>query len=270
MRLAVVSDIHGNLAALDEVLADIASLGVDRTVNLGDILSGPLWVNETAERLMALALPTIAGNHERQLLGVPRDRMSATDAHAASVLEAEARAWLAGLPATLQLSTEVFCCHGTPASDLEYFLETVTPDFALAGAAGVRAATLCEAAERAGAAMAGVPNALILCGHTHVARVTRLPDGRLVVNPGSVGLPAYDDDHPYPHVVEAGSPHACYAVVERQVAGWSVATRRVAYDWESAARLADSRDRADWAHALRTGCADRRVFGDRAVKSPAQ
>ena len=55
---------------------------------------------------------------------------------------------------------------------------------------------------------------LILCGHTHIARAVRLRDGRLIVNPGSVGSPGYRDVHPYKHVVEAGSPDARYAILE--------------------------------------------------------
>lgn len=253
MKLAAISDIHGNLPALEAVLADIAGAGVDLTVNLGDILSGPLWVAETAERLMALDLPTISGNHERQLLTLPRERMGASDAHAAAQLDDRRRAWLAWLPKTLRLSDEVLCCHGTPDSDLVYFLETVTPDYAGPGTSGLRAATQAEAGQRAGAAMRGVPHAVILCGHTHVPRVMRLADGRLVVNPGSVGLQAYDDMHPHPHVVENGSPHARYAVLSRLDAGWQVELRSVPYDTEPAARLADSRQRPDWADALRSG-----------------
>ena len=74
MKVAAISDIHGNLPALDAVLADIATQSVDVIVNLGDILSGPLWGAATADRLMPLELPTIAGNHERQLLTLPRER----------------------------------------------------------------------------------------------------------------------------------------------------------------------------------------------------
>jgi len=155
----------------------------------------------------------------------------------------------------LALSDEVFCCHGTPTSDLVYFLETTLAGFEGTGrgANGVRAATLGEATERAGTALAGAAHGLILCGHTHVPRALRLADGRLIVNPGSVGLQGFDDDHGHPHVIETGAPHARYALLERSAHGWHVGLRAVAYDWERAARRADREGRPDWAHALRTG-----------------
>jgi len=149
-RWAVVSDIHGNLPALQAVLAEIARARVGLTVNLGDIVSGPLWPRETAAALRALALPTIRGNHERQLLTLPRESMGAADAFAAAQLAGDDRDWLAGLPATLDLGSGVWCCHGTPASDLEYFLETVMPDFGRHGSPGVRAARADEVAARLG------------------------------------------------------------------------------------------------------------------------
>jgi predicted phosphodiesterase len=255
MRLAAVSDIHGNLPALDAVLADIAAHGVDLIVNLGDILSGPLWAGRTADRLMALELPTIAGNHERQLLTHARSKMSASDAHTFDELEPHHRAWIAGLPATMAVTDEVFCCHGTPTSDLTYFLETIEPGFAGVGRGfnGVRAATVAEATERAGRALAGMAHGLILCGHTHVPRMLALADGRLIVNPGSVGLQGFDDTHVHPHVIETRSPHARYAILERRPAGWDVSLRAVAYDWQAAAQRAEVEGRPDWADALRTG-----------------
>jgi predicted phosphodiesterase len=249
MRLAVVSDIHGNLPALQAVQADFRRAGVNGVVNLGDCLSGPLWPAETARHLMALAWPTIRGNHERQLLDHERERMGSSDRIAREQLDDAALAWVAALPLTLWPADGVFACHGTPASDLAYFLETVTADLGRDGSPGVRLATAAEAAARAGEVQAG----LILCGHTHTPRCVALADGRLVVNPGSVGLQAYDDDHPHAHRVEIGSPHARYAIVESAAHGWQVQLRAVAYDWEAAARRAEAHGRGDWADALRTG-----------------
>lgn len=72
MRIEAISDVHGTLAALEAVLADIAAQSVDVVVNLGDLLSGAVQPRETAERLREPDLPTVRGNHERQLLTFPR------------------------------------------------------------------------------------------------------------------------------------------------------------------------------------------------------
>ncbi|MBY0241038.1 MAG: metallophosphatase family protein [Burkholderiaceae bacterium] len=243
MRLAAISDIHGNLWALEAVLADIARRGADVIVNLGDILSGPLLPGETADRLMALALPTIAGNHERQVLTQAPERMGASDLYAHQQLTPRQRAWLAGLPPTLRLNQDVQMVHGTPGSDLVYWLETVTAE------QGMRPATPAEVVARC----AGAQAPLVLCGHTHVPRAVQLDDGRLIVNPGSVGLQAYDDAMPYPHLVENGTPHARYALLEQGVLGWQVELVAVPYDWRAAAALAARNGRPDWEIALRTG-----------------
>ena len=74
MRIAVLADIHGNLLALDAVLDDLKHRGgADITVNLGDCVSGPLWPRETMERLQALDLPTVRGNHDRRVAQDPAD-----------------------------------------------------------------------------------------------------------------------------------------------------------------------------------------------------
>lgn len=243
MRIAAISDVHGNLLALDAVLADIAHHGVDVTVNLGDLLSGALWPGRTADRLLELGLPTVRGNHERQVLTTPVERMGPSDRLAHDSLGPEHRAWLAGLPLTLELDGDVLAFHGSPTDDLTYLLHTVE-------AAGAREATTDEVVDRLGL-HAG--RRLLLCGHTHLPRSHRLPTGALVVNPGSVGWPAYDDDAPHPHVMEAGTPHARYALVDDAGGRWDVTFREVAYDWDCAADVAAGNGRPDVAHALRTG-----------------
>jgi predicted phosphodiesterase len=264
-RIAIVSDIHGNLPALEAVWAEIEAAAPALVVNLGDIASGPLWPLETVRWLMAheAADParwrTIAGNHERQALAPDVARMGASDAFAARALGAPERAWLAALPATRWLLDDVLLCHGTPASDLVYFMESVTSGFGVDGQRGIRAATATEFSERAagtpaGDARSGLAASLILCGHTHVPRAMALPGGPLVVNPGSVGLQAYDGDHPLPHVVENGSPDARWALVERDRRGaWHVQLRTTPYDWTAAATRAQTNGRGDWADALASG-----------------
>ena len=121
MRLALVSDIHGNLPALLAVLADAGV--VDAWINLGDILSGPLWPAETADWLMAQEKGqppwlTMAGNHERQVLTQPLARMGASDRHTAERLLPAHRAWIAALPPQLQPLPGLLCVHGTPASEI--------------------------------------------------------------------------------------------------------------------------------------------------------
>jgi hypothetical protein len=194
---------------------------------------------------MAAALLTVRGNHERQLLTTPPDRMApgGSDRLAHDTISDRHRAWLAGLPLSLEVADGVLAFHGSPTDDLTYLLETVEES-------GARPATEHEVLARLGP-HADTP--LLLCGHTHLQREMRLPSGGLVVNPGSVGWPAYADDVPHPHVMEAGTPHARYAVVDDVSGTWQARFHLVDYDWAAAARIAESNARPDVARALRTG-----------------
>ena len=256
MKLAVLSDIHGNLPALEAVLEELEGEHVDAVLNLGDILSGPLMPRETADFLMARDFVTIAGNHERQVLeihdaGTTPD-LRTSDGYAVAQLQPRHVEWLRSLPPTLRFSDEVLLVHGTPSTDLVYWLETVTSDFGREGAPGMRAASADEVAQRMDAG-AGVGRArLALCGHSHVPRVVQ-SGSTLVVNPGSVGLQAYEGDHVARHRTEIGSPHARYAIVEQRRQGWSARLCSTAYDWQAMARLAARNARPEWAHALATG-----------------
>ena len=242
MRLAFVSDLHGNLDALEAVVADLAEVAPDLVVNLGDCLSGPLDAAATCDRLIDLGWPTLRGNHDRQLLDRPLDRMGASDAATRPTLSDRHLAWLAALPATLAPAPGVLAFHGAPADDLAYVAEEVTAE-------GVRLRS-----REAMAAILGPSEArLLVGGHTHLPRLIDLGDGRLYLNPGSIGLPAYEDDEPHFHVMETGNPCAAYAVVDLVPSGPRVAFRTVAYDTAPAVARARAAGRDDWAEALATG-----------------
>lgn len=234
MRLAVVSDVHANRLALEAVLADMKAQGVDAIVNLGDHLAGPLDPAGTADMLMGLGALTIAGNHDRDM-GFSAPGTFTVDRFASARLDARHVEWLRGLPQTAVYEGTVFLCHGTPRSDVECWLDGywTNRETRLPGEAEVT-----EKAE-------GLDFPVFLCGHTHLARAVRLRDGRLVVNPGSVGLQTVH-----------GSPDARYAVLERRNGTWSVALRAIPYDSAGAAAMAVANGFAHWHDALATGWSD--------------
>ena len=75
MRFAAIADIHGNYLALEAVLADIRTQGVDAIINLGDMVSGPLDARRTMDVLMALDAVHVLGNHDRYLIDRPHEKM---------------------------------------------------------------------------------------------------------------------------------------------------------------------------------------------------
>jgi predicted phosphodiesterase len=178
MKFAAIADVHGNRLALEAVLGDIAALCISEVVNLGDHLSGPLEARRTADLLIERGFPSIRGDQDRRLVeldpvGAGASRMDYKQ------LDRCHLDWLAGQPPTMVYRDEVFLCHGAPQNDATYWLDRVSDD-------GIVHATPIEAVE---AEAHGIAASLILCGHTHIPRVVRLRDGRLVVNPGSVGCP---------------------------------------------------------------------------------
>jgi putative phosphoesterase len=244
MRIAVIADIHGNVRALEAVHADLGRHSPDVVVNLGDNVSGPLQAAATADILIDQNYVNIRGNHDRQLIDRSPPKMGLSDRAAHGQLNDRHLAWLAGLPATRMLGEDVLLCHGSPDDDLEYLLEQIDGD-------RIRLASPERIQER----LRNVRAALILCGHTHIPRIVSLPGGVCVVNPGSVGLPAYDDTSPVQHYVETGSPHARYAIIDWGPKPIAIDFINLEYDWESASKDAAQANRKDWAKALATGYA---------------
>ena len=232
MRLAVISDVHGNALALDAVLADIARQGVDAILCLGDNVSGPVDPAGAAERLMGIGGLSVRGNHDRWTVDLSLAGSGSVDAFARSQMSPAQLGWLAALPASAVHAGSVFLCHGTPDDDEATWLD----NFHIS-----RTTTLPDEAQVA--ALAGaLDHEIMLCGHTHIARSVRLLDGRLIVNPGSVGMQ-----------LVIGSPDARYGIIERRAAGWQTSLLAVPYDHVEAARLAAANGFPQWAASLTNG-----------------
>ncbi len=207
MRVAALYDVHGNLPALEAVLAEVEALEVDAVVVGGDVAIGPMPA-ESLDRLLSLGERALflRGNGDREIaadppgagsgLWVERTRWSAAQ------LARGQRAWLAALPDTQSVEVDglgpALFCHGSPRSD-EEILTRISPE------------------ARVAAALTGVVEDVVVCGHTHV-QFDRKAAGKRLVNAGSVGMP-YE-----------ARPGAYWALL-----GPNVELRRTPYDLEAAA-----------------------------------
>ena len=218
MATAVLYDVHGNLAALEAVLAEVERAGVSEYVLGGDYATFGPWPRETAERLEALpAIVRIRGNVERWLREepkVPEDAkplVTAAVAAAREALGAELVRRLYELPERAELDG-MLVCHGSPLSDVDSFARK--PE---------------DGEERL---LVGEAGRTILFGHSHVQFRRPGPDGTLLVNPGSVGMPL------------DGDPRAAWALYE----DGEIDLRRTEYDVERAA--AQMRTFGEWAEPI--------------------
>lgn len=231
MRFAIISDVHGNYCALDAVLADIARRGVDATLNLGDVLAGPFDPIAVADRLMAESLPTVRGNHDRWIADGREDDW-AVDAWVRQAITRHHLEWLRSFPATRVFEDEVFMSHATPQDDITFWMDRFDDTH------GVVSMPRDYIEDRA----SGIDYPVLLCGHSHVPRTVRLADGRLLVNPGSVGLPFM-----------IGSPDAHYGIIEKRNGQWSAELISIPYDKTPAMEQAHSLGFPGFATALQTG-----------------
>ena len=241
-KIAILSDIHGNIIALEKVVKDLKTRQVDTVFNLGDHVSGPLWPKETICYLMNRDWIHILGNHDRQLVTQASRYLGLSDSFAYKQLNGVELEWLRSLPPSMEIQKELLLIHGTPSSDTTYLLETIEQG-------RTRLAAQYEIEDRLGETKSHI----ILCGHTHVPRIVEVSANKLIVNPGSVGLPAYKDEVPEYHVVETGSPHARYSILEFANDCWKAEMIAIPYEYHKAAAQARKNGRFDWEIGLRTG-----------------
>lgn len=216
--VALLYDIHGNLTALDAVLAEVETAGATSFLLGGDYASFGPWPRETAEALESLqAIVRIRGNVERWLREDPEAPESAQQFLASALTAARESLGptlverLYGLLEQGELDG-ILVCHGSPLSDIESFAPEPIPG-----------------EERM---LGGESDRTILFGHSHQQFRRAGPNGTLLVNPGSVGAPL------------DGDPRAAWAIYEDGEIGF----RRTAYDVERAA--AKMRSYGDWAEPI--------------------
>lgn len=216
MRIALISDLHGNLISLDAVLDDIHREQVDQIVCLGDVATLGPHPREVIDRLGALHCPCIMGNHESDLLDlaafqhrqdVPRFIIDTVSWCASQLTEqhlAFLRAFLPSLEIQMDANTSLLCFHGSPRANTDLILATTAPD-------------------ELDMMLSGYSAELMAGGHSHV-QMLRRHKGILIVNPGSVGEPI--EVMPFadmPRIL----PWAEYAIVSADAGRISVDLRRV-------------------------------------------
>jgi len=233
MRVALISDLHGNLLALDAVLGECRRLGVDRTVCLGDVATLGPHPREVLARLRDVGCPCILGNHDEFLLDASlveayteakvvvaaidwcRNRLADEDV-------AFLRTFRRDLALDLGEGVRLYLFHGSPASHTTDLLATTPPD------------TVDQL-------LAGHPAEVYACGHTHI-QMLRQHRGAWIVNPGSVGMPFRE------YVGSGGGrpptilPHTEFAVVERDGHGARVTLHRLPLDRAALAAAAEGCD----------------------------
>ncbi len=234
MLLAVLSDIHGNLSALEAVLDDLERERVDEFVCLGDVALGPQPA-ETVDCVRALGCAVVMGNWDAWVLegfplpaGGPGRRFVEQGEWWAGKLPAKDHAFLRTFVPRIELGlgeARILCFHGSPASYDDMILAT-TPHDELLGM------------------LAGFDYPLMLAGHTHV-QLVRVVEGTMVVNPGSVGLPFRGLPAGELQVI---SPWAEYALVRIEDGHLSVDLRRTSYDVDGMLRrtIESGAPHAEW------------------------
>ena len=230
MRLAILTDIHGNAFALEVVLKDVRSAAPDAVYNLGDAV----WGGADPARAWAMqqehAPPTVRGNTDEVIAGLV-DRWADERACLLSELDATVPAALAALPLTASLhGGEVLLAHGRPDSAWKALMYQESPQQP-------------TPPDELDAQCAAWPSRrVVVVGHTHT-ELMRQWRGVSYVNAGAVSRQ------------KDGDSSARWVLLEQRRNLWNVQFRRVAYDTEAAAQwaLTHAPDGEQEAQMLRTG-----------------
>ncbi len=223
MPHALLSDIHGNIIALEAIWKSIQNKNISNIYNLGDSLNGPLWPEETAQFLIQNNIYSILGNGDEDLI-----KGNAKIAN--KTIE-----WLKSLDYCFT-NTDLTLFHGSFNNTRKYLIEKIEK-----GNVIIKSKTelLSEIKE--------IKSKYICCGHSHVERIIHL-NNQVIINVGSVGLPAYSDDEPF-HCMETFNSYAKYVIIENN----EIQVVNVKYDFIKAAKQAKKNKREDWYNWIKEG-----------------
>lgn len=218
MRIALISDVHGNLVALEAVLADLARDRIEKICCLGDVVATGPHPREVLNRIRALGCPMIMGNTELELLEGEAEEHRWHRARLFPEDLAYIRSFRQTLEVPLAPNLSLLCFHGSPRSPVDLI-------------------TWATSAADLDGMLHGASASLLAGGHTHIQMVRAHRD-RLIVNPGSVGL-AYDQNAWTGEVPQDRvriAPWAGYAVVWYEQGRQGVELRRVPVDVQAVVR----------------------------------
>lgn len=219
MRLALLSDIHGNLFALEAALAAVNEQAVDQLICLGDVAAFGPQPRQVLARLQSLNCPIVMGNTDEWLLDPKPHPVRDEDSHKVTAVEMWAaeqlttadlafiRTFKPTIQQQLNENIDLLCFHGSPRSNTEIIRDT-TPEPQLAEALNGQTATI----------MAG--------GHTHTQLLRRYQQS-YIINPGSIGLP-YEYKSNSTNV--QNPPWAEYAIINLEGSKLDISLHRAQYD----------------------------------------
>ena len=233
MKIALISDIHGNLPALEAVYQSIKEKGISEIYNLGDSLYGPLWPEETAQFLINNKIVSIMGNEDEELL--KSTVKNETGKYTLRQLSESSINWIRTLPYFYK-NENITLFHGTLSNNREYFLEKIC-----------KGKVLIKSDEELTENIKNIRTKYVGFGHSHLERVVTLK-GKILINAGSVGWPAFFDDKPK-HKIETLNNFAKYVIIDNQ----NIEICNIAYDYKKSSKKAEKNNRDDWSRYIKYG-----------------
>jgi putative phosphoesterase len=233
MKIALISDIHGNLPALEAVYYSIKEKNISEIYNLGDSLYGPLWPEETAIFLIENDIISISGNEDKDLL--EKLNKNETEKYTINQLSELSINWLKNLPDNYE-NDYITLFHGSPNDNQKYFLEKI-----------VSGNVIIKDKKEIMESIKHMKTKYFGFGHSHVERILTIED-KFFINAGSVGLPAYSDDNP-DHKMETNNNFAKYIILNNE----NIEICNIAYDYKTASKRARENNRNDWSICIENG-----------------